>query len=160
MIGRRRGMFSGNWPTLVEKSKQWQLTLTSNYQGDGKGSLLSTNSNPTYYFNSTTTVHLYFSKKKNEKKGTLAGTLDPRHGILDPRQKDRLNICLQKRHNKLTLTSVIKLDLLTSQQRVLDPSLPRTSNCWRSRDKSFVSRLRFTTCVFNVGRQVSRRSFT
>ena len=56
-----------------------------------------------------------FQKKKMKKKGTLAGTLDPRHGILDPRQKDRLNICLQKRHNKLTLTSVIKLDLLTFQ---------------------------------------------
>ena len=37
-------------------------------------------------------------------------------------------------------------------QRVLDPSLPRTSNNhWRSRDKPFASRLRFTTCVFNVG---------
>ena len=36
--------------------------------------------------------------------------------------------------------------------RVLDPSLPRTSNCWRSRDKSFASRLSFTTCVLNVGR--------
>ena len=40
-----------------------------------------------------------------------------------------------------------------SQYRVLDPSLLRTSNRWRSRDKSFASRLRFTTCVFNVGRQ-------
>ena len=43
--------------------------------------------------------------------------------------------------------------------RVLDPSLPRTSNRWRSRDKSFASRLRFTTCVFNVG-WFSRMSFT
>ena len=31
MIGRRRVMFSGIWPTLVEKSKQRQLTPTSNY---------------------------------------------------------------------------------------------------------------------------------
>ena len=49
-------------------------------------------------------------------------------------------------------TVIKQLFLLKRLLESLDPSLPRASNRWRSRDKSFASRLRFTMCVFNVGR--------
>ena len=48
-----------------------------------------------------------------KKKGTLAGTFDPRHGTLDPRQKDRLKVMTS---SALTTTvSRITFSLLWSE---------------------------------------------